>query len=152
MSAPPTRKLTERGSGQTPDAYTDYKERFYTDPQAIQRFDKRLKTILDYKGIYTQKVWKEFSDLIVGFDLQNEPFINKGDQCSMSREEVQWVCDRSTNLRRNLLPAGSPIRILSGGLGGDVDKGCGTPAIVQQCADLDVFASESPSLSSTYNS
>lgn len=96
--------------------------------------------------MHTQKVWKEFSDLIIGFDLQNEPYINKAhtDCGSLSQAEVQWVCDRSTNLRRNMLPPGSTIRILSGGLGGDVAKSCGTPTIVQQCADLDVFASESP--------
>lgn len=122
--------------------YTRYGASFYTDANAGSQYDARLQAILDYKGRHTQRVWKEFSDLIVAFDLQNEPYVGMENCAAISEAEENWVCARARFLRNTVLPPQSPIQISSGGLGGDVNKGCGTPRITV-CPELDLFASES---------
>ncbi|KAK7937647.1 uncharacterized protein PG986_014515 [Apiospora aurea] len=51
---------------------------FYQDQAAFDAYDARLSYILNYKGASSGNVWKEWSDAIMGFDLQVETFNSVG--------------------------------------------------------------------------
>lgn len=43
---------------------------FYESPDAFEAYDARLTHILNYKGATSGRVWKEWSDAIMSFNLQ----------------------------------------------------------------------------------
>lgn len=43
---------------------------FYEKQEAFDAYDARLSYILNYKGATSGQVWKEWSDAIVGFNVQ----------------------------------------------------------------------------------
>lgn len=43
---------------------------FYEQQDAFDAYDKRLNYILNYKGLYSGQVWKNWPHAIVSFNLQ----------------------------------------------------------------------------------
>lgn len=47
---------------------------FYQKQEAFDAYDARLSYILDYKGVYSGKVWKNWPQAIFSFNIQvNSP-------------------------------------------------------------------------------
>lgn len=136
---------------------------FYQDQAALDAYDARLSYILNYKGASSGKVWKEWSEAIMGFDLQvsnpantvvtpispnlayttlllhqNEPFTANTSACT-NNDARHWACGRATRLRGEL-GDNSPILVASGGLGGDYSHGCTFMASAVACDALDAVA------------
>ncbi|KAK8092466.1 beta-1-3-mannanase [Apiospora kogelbergensis] len=111
---------------------------FYQEKAAFDAYDARLSYILNYKGATSGKVWKAWSEAIMGFDLQNEPFTANTSACT-NNDAHDWACGRATKLR-NELGANSPMVVATGGLGGDYSHGCTFMARAMECKALDTVA------------
>lgn len=111
---------------------------FYERQDAFDAYDNRLRAIVNYKGKYSGKVWKDWSDVIMAFDLQNEAFSSKTSECTNSAAQG-WACGRAATLR-NALGASNPIKIATGGLGGDISHGCTFMSSAMSCPQIDLVA------------
>ena len=109
---------------------------FYEQEKAAAAFDKRISAILNYKGAHSGRVWKDWTDVIMAFDLQNEPFAAEPAKCQQPSAE-KWVCGRASHMR-SVLGAENPIRVASGGFGGDSSHGC--TFVGTSCDDLDIMS------------
>lgn len=130
--------------------YTDYENRndaygsqfgsgyFYEHQDAFDTFDNRLRAIVNYKGKYSGKVWKDWHDVIMAFDLQNEPFASKTEECHYDTAQ-SWACGRANTLR-SALGGNNPIKIATGGLGGDISHGCTFLSSAMSCDQIDMVA------------
>lgn len=122
---------------------------FYEKQEAYNAFDARLRFILNYKGKYSGKVWKSWNAAIMAFDLQNEPFSAKQEECNYPAAAT-WVCGRSKTLR-SVLGSGSAIKIATGGFGGDISGGCTFIKSAMSCPELDIIAGKRRFRSSRHN-
>lgn len=109
---------------------------FYEQEKAATAFDRRISAILNYRGAHSGRVWKDWTDVIMAFDLQNEPFAPEPAKCRQPSAE-KWVCGRASHMR-SVLGAENPIRVASGGFGGDVSHGC--TFVGTSCEDLDIMS------------
>ena len=113
---------------------------FYEEAAAISAYDARLNHILNYVGKYSATAWKDYSDVIMAFDIENEPFAPKTAECEYS-DASSWPCGRAQTMRTTL-GTDSPIKISTGGLGGDFSHGCTFQAASMSCAEIDLVAGE----------
>ncbi|KAI0117633.1 glycoside hydrolase [Hypoxylon sp. NC0597] len=111
---------------------------FYEQQAAFDDYDARLSHVLNYKGEFSGQVWKDWSDAIMAFDLQNEPMSTKTSECTTTAG-ANWVCGRAQHMR-SILGVNNPIRISSGGIGGDISKGCTFMPAAINCDQLDMIA------------
>lgn len=111
---------------------------FYEQQAAFDDYDARLTHVLNYQGKSSGKVWKHWSEAIMAFDLQNEPMSTKTEECT-SGAGAEWVCGRAQHMR-SVLGADNPIKISSGGIGGDISKNCNFMDAAVNCAALDLIA------------
>ncbi|KAI1347141.1 glycoside hydrolase [Xylaria sp. FL0043] len=111
---------------------------FYEQQAAFDDYDARLSHVLNYQGRTSGKVWKNWSDAIMAFDLQNEPMSTKTSEC-LTGAGANWVCGRAQHMR-SVLGANNPIKISSGGIGGDISQGCNFMSAAVNCAELDIIA------------
>ncbi|KAI0410875.1 glycoside hydrolase [Xylaria grammica] len=111
---------------------------FYEQQAAFDDYDARLSHVLNYKGKTSGKVWKTWSAAIMAFDLQNEPMATKVAECQTDAGAA-WVCGRAQHMR-SVLGATNPIKISSGGIGGDISKKCNFMAAAVNCGQLDMIA------------
>ncbi|CEQ43083.1 SPOSA6832_04978 [Sporobolomyces salmonicolor] len=92
------------GAAQISDAAS-----FYTDPWAIEMFDKRMAHIMAHvNSLLGGKAWSDLDSVIYALEPQNEP------QGHMTMASSTWACARASYLR-SLLPSPSSILISSGG-------------------------------------
>lgn len=113
---------------------------FYESQEAKDIYDARLAHILNYQGAHSGQVWKNWSDVIMAFDLQNEPFAPKPEECTYDTAQ-EWVCGRAQGMRSVL--GDSAIKIASGGFGGDISHGCTFMSAAVNCAELDIISGKS---------
>ena len=125
---------------------------FYGNSLAATAYDNRLTHIVNYVSkAFPNRPWKELSEVIEGFDIQNEPFIapsardpskgpTPGQSLVTSDVGGTWLCNRATTLKRALSP--STIQVLTGGIGGDdlPDASFSFIPAAVTCADIDVIA------------
>ncbi|KAI6081001.1 glycoside hydrolase [Hypoxylon rubiginosum] len=111
---------------------------FYEKQEAFDDYDARLGHVLNYKGKSSGQVWKNWHAAIMAFDLQNEPMSTKTEECT-GTAGANWVCGRAQYMR-SVLGANNPIKIASGGLGGDISKGCTFMSAAVNCGQLDMIA------------
>ncbi|KAF2969585.1 hypothetical protein GQX73_g4001 [Xylaria multiplex] len=111
---------------------------FYEQQAAFDDYDARLSHVLNYKGKTSGKVWKNWSQAIMAFDLQNEPMSTKVSECQTDAG-AKWVCGRAQHMR-SVLGANNPIKISSGGIGGDISKNCNFMSAAVNCGQLDMIA------------
>ncbi|ORY16380.1 beta-1,3-mannanase [Clohesyomyces aquaticus] len=88
---------------------------FYSSTSAKADYDNRLEAILTYESPNFGKQWKDLSDVIMAFDLQNEPLI-KQDALISANDPDDWLCGRAGALRGIL--GSSDIKVATGGIGG----------------------------------
>jgi mannan endo-1,4-beta-mannosidase len=113
---------------------------FYELQAAFDAYDNRLAHVLNYKGKSSGKVWKEYSEAIMGFDLQNEPMSTKTAEClGTNPPGAAWPCGRAQYMR-SVLGADNPIKIITGGIGGDIVHGCTFMSTAVQCPEIDIVA------------
>ncbi|KAI0506713.1 glycoside hydrolase [Xylaria bambusicola] len=111
---------------------------FYEQQAAFDDYDARLTHVLNYRGKSSGKVWKNWSEAIMAFDLQNEPMSTKTEEC-LNGAGAKWVCGRAQHMR-SVLGANNPIKISSGGIGGDISKNCNFMDAAVNCGQLDMIA------------
>ncbi|GAP88806.1 putative glycoside hydrolase family 5 protein [Rosellinia necatrix] len=111
---------------------------FYEQQAAFNEYDARLTHVLNYKGKSSGRIWKDWSQAIMAFDLQNEPMATKVEECQ-NGAGAAWVCGRAQHMR-SVLGASNPIKISSGGIGGDISKNCNFMAAAVNCEQLDMIA------------
>ncbi|KAI1803051.1 glycoside hydrolase family 5 protein [Daldinia bambusicola] len=121
------------------DVYTQFgKSGFYSSDEAIKAYDKRIDHILNYKGVHSGKVWKNWSDAIMAFDLQNEPMSPDLSVCQ-TNDQKNWLCGRAKKFR-SVLGSNNKIQIATGGIGGDFSHDCTFINAATQCPEIDLIA------------
>ncbi|KAI0165347.1 glycoside hydrolase [Hypoxylon sp. FL1284] len=111
---------------------------FYEKQEAFDDYDARISHVLNYKGKSSGQVWKSWSSAIMAFDLQNEPMSTKTSECT-GTAGASWVCGRAQHMRSEL-GADNPIRVASGGIGGDISKNCNFMPAAVNCDQLDLIS------------
>ncbi|KAI1182478.1 glycoside hydrolase [Nemania serpens] len=111
---------------------------FYEQQAAFDDYDARISHVLNYKGKSSGQVWKNWSKAIMAFDLQNEPMSTKVAECQTSAG-ANWVCGRAQHMR-SVLGGQNPIKVSSGGIGGDISKNCNFMSAAFNCGQLDMIA------------
>lgn len=101
-----------------------------------------MRAILNYRGKHSNRVWKTWTDVIMAFDLQNEPFASKTEECKYSSAQ-SWACGRAKTLRAEL-GGNNPIKIATGGLGGDISHDCTFLSSAVNCPQIDMIAGMCP--------
>ncbi|KAH8893554.1 hypothetical protein GQ53DRAFT_763151 [Thozetella sp. PMI_491] len=109
----------------------------YTKSDAAKAYDNRLSAILNYKGVHSGKVWKDWTAAIMGFDIENEPMLLE--QKYLANDPSGWICARAAHMR-SVLGAQNPIKIASGGVGGAYSNGANFASWVTGCTNLDVVS------------
>ncbi|KAI0181199.1 glycoside hydrolase family 5 protein [Hypoxylon sp. FL1284] len=121
------------------DVYSDKwgKTKFYQSQDAFDAYDKRMDHILQYKGAHSGKVWKDWSDAIMAFDIQNEPMSADTSVCK-NNDSKGWMCGRAKHMRQTL--GDSAIKIATGGIGGDISHDCTFMKAATGCEAVDLMA------------
>ena len=85
-------------------------------------------------------MWKNYTEAIMAFDLQNEPMATKTAECKGSNPAgANWPCGRATHMR-SVLGSSNPIKIATGGVGGDISQGCNFMAAAVNCPAIDILS------------
>jgi mannan endo-1,4-beta-mannosidase len=75
---------------------------FYSSGTAKAQYDARLQSILEYKSPnFGGKQWKDLSEVILAFDIQNEPLIAAADKAA-ANDPDDWLCGRAGNMKKIL--------------------------------------------------
>jgi len=82
-----------------------YKQRFgeqgfYTNSQATQAFDNRLRHVLSHVNPKVGKPWSQCNDYIFAFEAENEAMIGLGQP--FIQQHQGWQCDRAKTIRAAL--------------------------------------------------
>ncbi|TAQ86447.1 hypothetical protein B7494_g5223 [Chlorociboria aeruginascens] len=93
---------------------------FYTNATAAEQYDARLASILNYKSPRFHKRWADLDEVILAFDLQNEPIIASPDLLT-GNDPTNWLCSRASALKS--IPHSSKILVATGGVGGSQYSG-----------------------------
>ncbi|KAI0165891.1 glycoside hydrolase family 5 protein [Xylariaceae sp. FL1272] len=95
---------------------------FYTDSDARTAYKNRIDAIVNYQGATSGQVWKNWTDAILAFDLQNEPMCAFTSLCT-DNDQAGWLCDIALAMRLSL-GGDNPIKIATGSVGGDASNEC----------------------------
>jgi mannan endo-1,4-beta-mannosidase len=124
-------------SGNGCDIYCQtYGTSFYSDSTAQAQYDARVAAILGYTSPSSGKKWGEWSDAILAFDLENEPFQFTSD--AANGDVSGWLCGRAQNFRKVL--GDSAIKVATGGIGGDHSHGYNMLQAALDCDSIDLMS------------
>jgi hypothetical protein len=73
-------------------------DNFYSSTTAKAQYDARLKSILEYESPSFGKQWKDLSEVILAFDIQNEPMIASPGKLA-DNDPDDWLCGRAGNMK-----------------------------------------------------
>lgn len=93
---------------------------FYSSATAKQQYDNCLASILYYRSPAFGKQWKDLSEAILAFDIQNEPMIASPGKLQNNNPD-DWICGRAGNMK-NILGS-SAVKVATGGIGGSEYSG-----------------------------
>jgi mannan endo-1,4-beta-mannosidase len=113
---------------------------FYSSPAAKADYDKRLENILNFQSPNFGQAWKTLDQVILAFDLQNEPLIRQLDKLN-NNDPDDWLCGRAGALRNTL--GSSSIKVATGGIGGShycCDHEFNTLQKAMQCDAIDILS------------
>ena len=88
---------------------------FYSSTAAKADYDNRIAHILNFKSPNFGKAWSQLSEVIMAFDIQNEPLIASPGKLQ-ANDPDDWLCGRAGNMKKII--NGSGVRIATGGVGG----------------------------------
>lgn len=89
---------------------------FYTSAAAVADYDARLSVILNYESPAFGKKWSQLDEVILAFDVQNEPMIDAV-QLLEGNDPDDWLCGRAGVLE-GLIGDDSRVQVATGGIGG----------------------------------
>ncbi|KAH7075462.1 hypothetical protein BKA63DRAFT_297774 [Paraphoma chrysanthemicola] len=133
-----------RGSNDVPcDAYCEKLDGafldFYSQDEYRDLYKTRLEVFFKHypSKAFDGRPWGELSEIILGVDLQNQPF---SDIWPIPAGEG-WLCDIANHLKFNLGLDKSDIAVISGGISGpqSVDGTQNFPDSALECAAIDVI-------------
>jgi mannan endo-1,4-beta-mannosidase len=124
-------------SGNGCDIYCHtYGTSFYSNAQAQAQYDARIKAILTYTSPSSGKMWGNWPEAILAFDLENEPFQFTND--GANNDPSNWLCGRAQNFRKNLQT--TQIKVATGGIGGDQSHNFNMLSAALKCASIDLMS------------
>jgi mannan endo-1,4-beta-mannosidase len=85
-------------------------ENFYSNNNAKSDYDNRLAHILNFESPHFKKKWSQLSEVILAFDLQNEPMINAQDK-AQNNDPDDWLCGRAGNMKKHIGSSGVKVNI-----------------------------------------
>ncbi|PFH51190.1 glycoside hydrolase family 5 protein [Amanita thiersii Skay4041] len=103
--------------------------KFYTNTNAIADFDNRLRHILNFQSPNFSVPWRQLSDAIFSFEIQNEAMGH------MNQVAPNWWCNRANVIRSVLGSTGIQIST-----GGGTDFPTSTQSQMFSCANLQIIA------------
>jgi mannan endo-1,4-beta-mannosidase len=115
---------------------TTYGTSFYGNSNAQTQYDARIKAILTYKSPSSGLQWGNWSQAILAFDLQNEPFQFTFD--GANNDPSNWLCNRATNFKKYITD--SNIKVATGGIGGDQVHGYNLLGKALTCSNIDIMS------------
>lgn len=113
-----------------------YGTSFYGNSNAQTQYDARIKAILTYKSPSSGLQWGNWSEAILAFDLQNEPFQFTSD--GANNDPSNWLCNRATNFKKYITD--SNIKVATGGIGGDQVHGYNMLNKALACSNIDMMS------------
>ena len=124
-------------SGNGCDIYCKkYGSGFYGNKEAQAHIDARYKAILTYKSPSSGKAWGNWSEAIMAFDLENEPFQFTSD--GANNDPSGWLCGRAKNMKSYIYD--SNIKVATGGVGGDISHNYNMLPAALQCSSIDIMS------------
>lgn len=102
---------------------------FYTNTNAINDFDNRLRHILNFMSPNFNVPWHQLSDAIFAFEIQNEAMGH------MNQVAPNWWCDRANTIRSVIGSWGIQIST-----GGGTDLPTSTQSQFFSCTNLQIIA------------
>lgn len=113
-----------------------YSTTFYKDRTAQTQYDARIKTILTYKSPSSGLTWGNWSQAILAFDLQNEPFQFTND--GANNDPSGWLCGRAANFKKYIQDPN--IKVATGGIGGDQSHNHNMLPAALECPSIDLMS------------
>lgn len=89
---------------------------FYTSAAGVADYDARLSAILEYESPAFGKRWGQLDEVILAFDVQNEPMIDAV-QLLEGNDPDDWLCGRA-GVMAGLIGEDSRVQVATGGIGG----------------------------------
>jgi mannan endo-1,4-beta-mannosidase len=124
-------------SGNGCDIYCEtYGTSFYSNTNAQAQYDARIKAILTYQSPSSGLTWGNWSDAILAFDLENEPFQFTDD--GANNDPSGWLCGRAENFKKYI--EDSNIKVATGGIGGDQVHGYNMLPAALACSSIDLMS------------
>lgn len=93
--------------------------------------------VLNYVSPSSGQAWSQWSDAILAFDIQNEPFQQAEDKAS-NNDPDDWLCGRAGNMKQIL--GGSAVKLATGGIGGDQSHGNNFMPKALYCDAIDIMS------------
>ncbi|TVY71426.1 putative mannan endo-1,4-beta-mannosidase F [Lachnellula suecica] len=113
-----------------------YHTSFYSNTKAQAQYDERVKQILNYQSPSSGKTWGSWSEAIMAFDIQNEPFQFTSD--GANNDPSGWLCGRAANFKKYIT---SPnIKVATGGIGGDQSHNHNLISAALKCSSIDIMS------------
>lgn len=113
-----------------------YGTSFYGNSNAQAQYDARIKAILTYKSPSSGLEWGNWSQAILAFDLENEPFQFTSD--GANNDPSNWLCGRAQNFKKYITD--SNIKVATGGIGGDQVHGYNLLPKALSCSSIDIIS------------
>ncbi|KAL7945039.1 glycoside hydrolase family 5 protein [Trichoderma barbatum] len=113
-----------------------YGTSFYGNSNAQAQYDARIKAILTYKSPSSGLQWGNWSQAILAFDLENEPFQFTSD--GANGDPSNWLCNRAQNFKKYITD--SNIKVATGGIGGDQVHGHNLLSKALTCSSIDIIS------------
>ncbi|GFP59156.1 probable mannan endo-1,4-beta-mannosidase F [Trichoderma asperellum] len=113
-----------------------YGTSFYGNSNAQAQYDARIKAILTYKSPSSGLAWGNWSEAILAFDLENEPFQFTSD--GANNDPSNWLCNRAANFKKYI--SDSNIKVATGGIGGDQSHGYNMLPKALSCSSIDLMS------------
>ena len=93
--------------------------------------------VLNYVSPSSGTPWGQWSDAILAFDVQNEPFQQAEDKAS-ANDPDDWLCGRAGNMKTVMGSSG--VKLATGGIGGDQSHGNNFMSKALYCDAIDIMS------------
>ncbi len=113
-----------------------YGTSFYSSSTAQRQFDARVKAILTYVSPSHGIPWGAWSDAILAFDIENEPFQFTSD--GANNDPSGWLCNRAKNFKTYITDP--KIKVATGGIGGDASHNHNMLPATLACSYIDLMS------------
>jgi len=120
-----------------PGAEPQNADNFYQNSDAMSQYDNRMAHILNYVSPSNGIAWGNWSEAILAFDIENEPFQQALDLAG-ENDPSDWLCGRAGKMADII--AGSGVKLATGGVGGDQSHGYNFMSKAIECSAIDMIS------------